>query len=324
MATYTFQTLGLDQFSISGTDPFSGTANTTPGAVGTVLTLSPSAQWSSLSVDDDELHLHDDDAGQQNLVSPLVINGTTYPIGTHIEGEYSYVIRPTGSSDPADNINIYAINAGGTIVGFASDSPLSDGASYTVVAYGSDAPSVHYPDLVVCFASGTGILTPYGERPVENLVAGDLVQTLDNGLQPIVWAGRQVTRAMAGAKAPVRVGRGLLGNSRDLYLSPQHRVLIADPEAGEVLLPAKALLAIDGVRQVPHARIGYHHLLFERHEVIFADGAPAESLYPGPTALKAIGAQSARALIAAFPEIGQGALWEPARRLVRPGQLGRV
>lgn len=324
MATYTFQTIGLDQVSISGTNPFSGTANTTPGAVGSVITLSSSAQWSALSLDDDEVHLHDDDAGEQNLVSPLVINGTTYPIGTHIEGEYAYVLRPTGSSNPADNINLIAINAGGTIVGFSVDSPLADGASYTVVAFGSDGPTVHYADLVICFASGTGILTPHGERPVETLGAGDLVVTLDDGPQPIAWAGRQVARAMGKDKAPIRIARGLLGNDRDLYLSPQHRVLIADPDKGEVLLPAKALLGIDGVRQVPHSRISYHHLLFERHQVIFADGAPAESLFPGPAALKAIGAQSTRALIRSFPEIGQGALWEPVRQIIRPGQLGRL
>lgn len=30
----------------------------------------------------------------------------------------------------------------------------------------------------------------------------------------------------------------------------------------------------------------YYHMLFDAHQVIFANGAPSESFYPGPEALK--------------------------------------
>ncbi len=40
---------------------------------------------------------------------------------------------------------------------------------------------------IVCFATGTKIATQHGEMPVKTLKVGDMVMTLDHGLQPIRW-----------------------------------------------------------------------------------------------------------------------------------------
>lgn len=320
MATYTFHVYGFGEFGVTGADPFSGATNTNPAAVGSILTLDADASWTTISVIDDEAMLHDNDAAPaQALASPIVINGVTYPAGTHVETEYEYVVRSTSSSNPADNFTIHAITMNGVIVGFATTAPIADGASYRIVAEGSSGPTVLYDDLVVCFAAGTGILTPSGERPVESLRPGDPVVTADDGVQPVAWAGRQVARGR-GRRAPVLVEGGAFGARRDLLLSPQHRLIVPAPGGGSALVPVKALIGLQGVRQVPRAEVRYHHLLFERHQVIFANGAPTESLYPGPMALKTLGLAKLDAIRRALPGFAPEE-WTPARPLLRPGQV---
>ncbi|MEL7215378.1 MAG: Hint domain-containing protein, partial [Pseudomonadota bacterium] len=149
--------------------------------------------------------------------------------------------------------------------------------------------------LVPCFTPGTLIATPTGQRLVESLEVGDLVCTMDHGLQPIRWIGR---RSVSGARMmampqfrPILIKRGAFGlgvPARDIRVSPQHRFLVraaaADMMFGseEVLVPAKMLL--DGDRVILDAvsqGTTYIHLLFDRHEVLFAEGQPTESFHPG-------------------------------------------
>ena len=162
--------------------------------------------------------------------------------------------------------------------------------------------------LVVCFASGTLIETPDGPRYVENLAVGDLVNTLDEGPQPIRWIG---TRKIPGTgrNAPVRIKPGALGNLRTLYVSPNHRMLVAGPAAellfgqAEVLVAAKHLVNDNSIRVVPRPQIEYVHFLFDRHQIVFAECCPAESLYPGPQTLDIVEEDSRDEIIALFPEL---------------------
>lgn len=170
----------------------------------------------------------------------------------------------------------------------------------------------------ICFAAGTLIRTPDGDRPVQDLVAGDLVVTLDNGAQPLRWIGSQwlgddvLTRNPRFC--PIRIAAGALGYglpATDLIVSPQHRVLVRSKVAmrmfgaAELLVAAKHLTEVEGVAQFhPDGGIQYHHILFDRHEIIFANGAETESLLPGPEALKSLGAAARDELFAIFPELG--------------------
>ena len=134
-----------------------------------------------------------------------------------------------------------------------------------------------------CFLIGTRILTPRGEVPVEELTIGDLVDTL-NGLRPVKWIGRRTFKKVASSPwhksvAPIRVARFALHDRyphRDLYLSPGHSLFVDG-----VLIPVKHLV---NDRLVVRAEmddrevIEYFHIELETHEVIFAEGAPAETL----------------------------------------------
>lgn len=192
-------------------------------------------------------------------------------------------------------------------------------------------------NVTVCFAAGTRIDTPGGPRPVEEIGPGDLVLTLDHGAQPVRWARAKPVpldnRMRDKRNAPVRIRRGALGAGmpeRDLIVSPQHRVLVASKiaerifGAPEILVPAKKLIGLSGItRHRKDAQVIYCHLLFDRHEVVWADGAPAESLLPDkgtwdgldPADREAVLALTGRALAPARPIVETGAqIKELARR----------
>lgn len=331
MAVYEFAAIGIDNLIVTGPDPFSSDASRNTGAIaaGTTLQIAPGGGWTQLSVDDDEGHLHDGDSAQ-DLTEPVIFNGAYWRTGTEIEGEYSYVIRPDGSSGPADDITIYVLEFDGHVQGIAADAPLEDGVIYRIVSGGSDDPSVPYRDLMVCFTRGTTIATPSGPRPVHALRAGDMVLTMDNGPVPLAWVGRQVAQG-DGPAMPVRVEAGALDNHAPLTLSQQHRVFlrtdeaVALPPGSEVLVPVKALVGWPGIDWAPCERVRYYHLLFRSHQVIFANGAPVESMYPGPMALKSLRPRDRAALAALFPEIAEGTVdWPTARPAIRPGRWARL
>lgn len=164
------------------------------------------------------------------------------------------------------------------------------------------------PPPVPCYVAGTRISVPGGWRDVADLRPGDLVETRDNGAQPVLWAG---TRRVAGTGtfAPVAFAPGTLGNTRLLLVSPQHRILLTDWRISlwfgteEVL--AAALHLVDGaeVRRVERAELSYVHLLLERHEVLNAEGAGAESLHLGPYTVGHLLGPSRREVEALFPEL---------------------
>ncbi|SPJ25479.1 Hint domain-containing protein [Palleronia abyssalis] len=173
-----------------------------------------------------------------------------------------------------------------------------------------------YPFLnLVCFVAGTLIITNQGARPVEELEEGDLVLTIDRGFQPIVWHGR-ITRNVSGKLRPIRIKAGTLRNTRDLVVSPQHKVMVptdGTPAAFDqphILIPAKHLLGRCGVTQEPAGVVEYHHIMFDTHEIIFSEGIPTESFHPGEMGLSAFDAETRAELYDLFPELADKAFLE--------------
>jgi hypothetical protein len=133
----------------------------------------------------------------------------------------------------------------------------------------------------ICFLRGTRVRTPKGEPRVEDVAIGELIQTL-RGPLPIKWIGRQLFKKLSESwhksVLPVRISRGALADGiphADLYLSPGHRIYL-----DSVLIEVRLL--INGrsiVQAMPHNRneIEYFHIELEDHEVIFAEGAAAET-----------------------------------------------
>ncbi len=189
----------------------------------------------------------------------------------------------------------------------------------------------------ICFASGTLILTDRGEVPVQDLKQGDLVQTKANGLKPIQWIGQNTYRfgpkSCSAQLRPIRISAGALGEGlprTDLYISPQHRVLVKSKIAqrmcgfDEVLVAVKQLLNIEGIDVVEDCdEVTYVHFLFDQHEVVYSNGAETESLFTGPEALKSVAPCARKEILALFPELAELDYQSVSSRFAPSGRMAR-
>ncbi|MBU2890978.1 Hint domain-containing protein [Celeribacter halophilus] len=193
-----------------------------------------------------------------------------------------------------------------------SSNPISynedDPESGTVTLTDGTTISFSGIETVICFGKGTRIATPYGARAVEDLKPGDLVLTMDNGLQPLRWVGARTVPA-TGRFAPIEITKGALGNERDLIVSPQHRMLLNGWRSemlfntSEVFAAAKHLVNGSTIREAQGGFVTYYHLMFDRHEVIFAEGAASESFHVSDYSLTGVADGAREELFALFPEL---------------------
>ncbi len=135
------------------------------------------------------------------------------------------------------------------------------------------------PGATTGFCTGTLIATPFGLTPVEALHQGSLVTT-QSGAKPVLWVGHShVSPRFADPlrDLPVLITAGALGGGlpqRDLLLAPGHAVLL-----DRMLIPARTLVNGRSIRQetaLPE-RFTYYHLELAGHELLTAEGVPAES-----------------------------------------------
>ena len=258
-----------------------------------------------------------DDLTQTGVVTSLD-GSTTFDSGNiYLEESYS-LTKPGGGT-----IDVFRVEVDGNLVGYITSEPLLPGTIYAFVRSNvtpDNAPDTTDPGAIVdvpCFTVGTLIATTAGDRPIEDLSKGDLVLTADHGPQPIRWIGsRTLTRAQLQAKPrlrPICIAAGALGADlplRDLRVSPQHRMLVRSAiavrmfDTQEVLIPAHKLVGVPGIMVDEKADgVTYYHMLFDCHEILTAEGAPTESLFTGPEALKGIGPEARAEIFELFPEM---------------------
>ncbi|KAF0675143.1 Hint domain-containing protein [Profundibacterium mesophilum] len=173
-------------------------------------------------------------------------------------------------------------------------------------------------NIIPCFTPGSLIATASGERLVEDLREGDRIITRDNGFQEIRWVGarrlgfRDLTRQPH--LRPVLIRQGALGNGmpmRDMMVSPNHRVLVANDQTAlyfeerEVLVAAKHLVNGSSITSVEALGACYIHFMFDHHEVVLSDGSWTESFQPGDYTLKGLGDAQRREIFALFPDLAE-------------------
>jgi Hint domain len=136
-----------------------------------------------------------------------------------------------------------------------------------------------------CFRKGTKILTAEGERRIEDLRVGDLLPTMFGGRRSVQWIGRYSFKKSDRSKPwvkdalPVRIARSALGPDiphADLYVTGSHSLLIDGVLAPAELLINGATITRDEARE--YDELEYFHIKLESHDVIYAEGAPAETL----------------------------------------------
>ena len=96
---------------------------------------------------------------------------------------------------------------------------------------------------------------------------------------PITWIGHRRVDCLRHPRPeqvwPVRVEAGAIAEgrpARDLWLSPDHAVFL-----NGVLIPIKRLINGATIWQVEVTSVTYWHVELERHDILLAEGLPAES-----------------------------------------------
>jgi len=202
------------------------------------------------------------------------------------------------------------------------------------------AGATNFRSGVTCFTTGALIRTPAGDVKVEDIRIGDEITTMNNGTQKVRWVGRttiteETLTQFPDQYAPIRIKKGVMGNDRDLLISPQHRMLVRMGDFNYVdlalekfeqtsaLVAAKALVNGDDIFvDQDQGDVTYFHIMFDNHEVVFAENAPSESFYIGQHGQEVMSEATRHELYDFFPELE----WEimdckPAMEILRPGQI---
>lgn len=246
---------------------------------------------------------------------------------THINN----VAVVAGSTVALNTGQSVTLNADGTIT-INGDGDIEDfNFTYTISDGTNDDTGFVNVSSIPCFVAGTRIRTPYGDRPVEDLMPGDLVDTRDDGAQPIRWIGSRAVPA-EGDLAPIVIRKNTFGRHDTVMVSPQHRVLVRDSLAellfgeGEVLVAAKDLVNDHSVRPKPGGEVTYVHLMFDRHQLVYSGGLETESFLPGPQTTSILEQPVVEEICRIFPELdpqtGDG--YGPTARLTLKGYEAKL
>lgn len=248
-----------------------------------------------------------DESGQLSVGETVSIDGNDFIFqgsGTAQPGVDLFgLVLPLGSA--VDILVLTEVSTGNTYFVYPDGTPNLLGAFALIIS----ASPVGY-DLTtnspICFCRGTLIQTPDGERPVETLRANDVVLSGAGEPLRILWAGSMRYEAPVRMFPPIVMEPGALGPNlprRRLRVSPWHRLPIPGRRADLVplLAPAKALTTLPRIRQSRNTDpVEYHHILTERHALIRAEGQLAETLLPGPQAMKTLSPQARAGILDAL------------------------
>lgn len=228
----------------------------------------------------------------------------TEPISfVDIGGGTTAITATSGAAAGATSTNIPA-SPGGSSIQFDIDGNRIDGPLTIGTA--------------VCIANGALIDTPSGPVLIEDLRPGAMITTKDNGPQVLRWIH---SRKLSGAElranpaiAPIKIAVGALGENAPhtaLRVSPQHQMLMSSAYASllmdgpECLVRAKDLATHNDrvSRDMSGDSVEYFHLMFDDHQIIFANGTPTESFYPGKEAMDALNPEQREELESLFPDL---------------------
>lgn len=184
--------------------------------------------------------------------------------------------------DEAYQLDIVLLSIAGQLYALPL-SPMKLRTPYTLLRSELPLTGPRLGDLLcLSFGRGTRITLADGEQAaIETLVPGDLVLTRDHGPRPLRWIGQATIRAI-GSHAPVIITAETLGNAADLAISQQHRMFVYHREGAfdkaELLVQARHLVNGDSIFVREGSFMDYFALVFDEHEIIYAEGIPVESL----------------------------------------------
>lgn len=171
---YTIQAWDISDISASSKDLFPDDTSGEHDPAGMTFCIGASAAPKTVVVSDNDSCFNDGDSSQ-DLKNSVTLDGQNYDSSDgDIIPEYSYIVRPAGSTDPADNITIYVFEMhGNDVAGMVSDKPLVPGVTYTVLCREDSHPEVKYSDLATYTVDPDGI--------VEGTSGNDLINAAYTG-----------------------------------------------------------------------------------------------------------------------------------------------
>lgn len=240
----------------------------------------------------------------QRIAAGSMLGAPGDPVG--IEARYDLM------GDQGDRVSLLLLSVPGAGYFALPLSPMGVGIDYTLVRIEEAPEATGLADLLcVSFLRGTMIALATGQqRAIETLQPGDRVLTRDHGGQPLLWVGKATLRAV-GPFAPVVITAGTLGNAGDLIVSQHHRMFLYQrrrPEGlatSELLVQARHLVDGERIFLREGGFADYFSLVFDRHEIIYAEGVPAESLMVSETTLQRLPPEVSQDVRARFPGLSQ-------------------
>ena len=246
---------------------------------------------------------------------PFRVESGSRDLAGDIEVTYSGIVNLAGSPAAGDLFTTMTVDF----------SDLPEGGLLGNLAWKSDIDTMREEgDLVstgvACFARGTLITTEAGDLPVEALAPGVRVLTQGHGYQELVAALRRRVGAGELAKNPklypIRISAGALGAGlpkRDLMVSRQHRMVARSGIVKRICGAMAVLVAAIRLTELPGvhvdegiSQVEYFHLVFEKHQIVYAEGAPSESFLLNADTVKTLGQAQREEFATLFPALVEG------------------
>ena len=261
----------------------------------------------------------------------VVYNGVSYPFTVNLVGTMFNTYNNGKKIDPiyfSEQVVIitFTDNLGVTHRVFFFPNEVQDATLMGDITNGAVSLNV---SILTCLCEGTEVLTPNGGRAVETIRVGDFLLNDRGAAKQVIWVGSTTVSAgeleFLEELRPIRFPAGALGSAgpkADLYISPQHRVVVegAAPSlfVGEerVLVAAKHLAAVGLAEETaPTQDVRYFHVLLEEHELLVTNGLVTESFQPARRTLEVMSDENQERLLAAIEALGAEAM------LTRPDAL---
>lgn len=292
------------------------------------VTLNQGATGIEIKVADDDDNFDEVDETGQTLVEAVTVGGVTYPAGTKVWTAYDLENSLTGHRATSVHFGGEGTDQG-VVHGLVSTETLLENQQYDFDLNKTSHGEInsYKVEYVPCLTQGTRIRTPNGLCAVEDLQSGDLVMTRDHGARPVryIWVHHF---AGLGKAAPILIPAGTFGGHGDVRLSREHRVLLSPIFARivcgwnkEVLIAAKFLVGRWGIVAKQQGIVRYWHILFDRHEIIEADGLPVETYLWTVKKSEPFGAPTNADLAGILPPNRLRSSWVTARPIIRRKHL---
>lgn len=273
----------------------------------------PPAAGTSLTVEKFELVDVDDD-GDVEAYGSDTVNGQD--VTAVYQNDSVTVQYSDGSIATITGTTFYL--ADGTAVFTPSDGSTLEDATFVSSTYTTTEGGIVVDALgPPCFTLGTRIRTPVGDVRIQQLQVGDMVCSYsdDHLVLKAVLQTSFNKNAMQRQRnlMPIRIVAGALGNglpSRDLLVSQQHRILVNGAFVHRIISKKEGLVAAKKLTHLPGIYVDesleavtYFHLVFDNHEIIYAEDTASESFLPGPVGLESISEEARHELNLIFPDI---------------------